>query len=90
MTVSERDGMSYIEVYDSGHESYRNFPALYYALEWDHSATGCYYAGDSQGGPERSHNPINSVIEGHYSQYTMDELFDTEFLYGRFDDDSAC
>ena len=45
--------------------------------------------GNSQGGPERSRNPMNSVIEGSYSQYIVDGLFDTEFEYERFDE-NAC
>ena len=89
ITVSEKDGVSNVQVYYRGYKSYRNFAAVFLPLVWDHSATGCYYAGDSQGGPERNNNPVNSVIEGHYSQYIMDGLFDTEFLYNRFDD-SAC
>ena len=78
--------MSYIEVYEPGHKSYRNFPVFFYNLVWDQSADGCYYAGDSQGGPERSRDPINSVIEGDYTQYITDGLFDTEFTYNHFDD----
>ena len=87
--MSEADGVPRVQVYEAGHESYRNFPAIFYPLVWDRSATGCYYAGDSQGGPETSRNPINSVIEGHYSHYTMDGLFDTEFRYGQFEDSSC-
>ena len=89
ITVSETDGVPNVQLYNTGHESYRKFTAIFLPLVWDRSATSCYYAGDSQGGPERSRNPVNSVIEGHYSQYIMEGLFDTEFLYNRFDD-SAC
>ena len=84
--MSESDGTSHIiEVYEPGHESYRIFPAIFYPLVWDRSYNGCYYAGDSQGGPEISRNPMNSVIEGHYTQYSLDGPFDTEYLYSQFD-----
>ena len=72
-----------------GHSSYRHFPALFYHLVWDLSEDGCYYVGNSQGGSERSHDPINSVTEGSYPQYIVDGLFDTEFAYERFEE-SAC
>ena len=71
---SETNGLYYVQIYEPCHESYRNFPAFFYDLTYD----GCYYAGDSQGGPERSRDP---VIEGDYTQYAMDGLFDTEFTY---------
>ena len=45
--------------------------------------------GNGQGGPKKTHNPINSVIEGSYSQYIVDELFDTQFVYEQFDE-SIC
>ena len=78
-----------IQLYQPGHPSYRHFPALFYHLVWDLSDDGCYYVGNSQGGPERSRDPMNSVIEGSYSQYIVDGLFDTEFEYERFDE-NAC
>ena len=85
----DSDGSPDIELYQPGHSSYRNFPALFYHLVWDLSEDGCYYVGNSQGGPERSRDPINSVIEGSYPQYIVDGLFDTEFAYERFEE-SAC
>lgn len=90
ITVTDVAGTPYIELYDEGHDRHRIFPAFFYDLVWDHSYDGCYYAGNSQGGPERSRDPINSVIEGTYSNYIMDGLFDTEFEYDRFDEVTAC
>ena len=78
-----------VELYQPGHENYRHFPGLFYDLVWDRSDRGCYYVGNSQGGPELSRDPINSVIEGSYSQYIVDGLFDTEFVYEEFDE-SVC
>ncbi|CAI8024285.1 hypothetical protein GBAR_LOCUS14114 [Geodia barretti] len=85
----DSDSSPDIELYQPGHPSYRHFPALFYHLVWDLSDDGCYYVGNSQGGPEGSRDPINSVIEGSYSQYIVDGLFDTEFEYERFDE-NAC
>ena len=85
--VSSVNGESYIEIYDPSHDKYRRFPAEFYVLVWDRSYGNCYYAGNSQGGPERGHNPVESVIEGVYTQYTTDGLFETDFQYKQFDDD---
>ena len=86
ISVGETNDQSYVQIYEPGHESYRNFPAFFYDLVWDHSDDGCYYAEDSQGGPERSRDLTHSVIKGDYTQYVMDGLFDTGFTYNRFDD----
>ena len=83
------DGSPDIELYDPTHPSYRHFPAFFYQLVWDLSEDGFYYVGNGQGGPEKTHDPINSVIEGSYSQYIVDGLFDTQFVYEQFDE-SVC
>ena len=85
----DADGSPDIELYDPTHPSYRHFPAFFYQLVWDLSEDGCYYVGNGQGGPEKTHDPINSVIEGSYSQYIVDGLFDTQFVYEQFDE-SVC
>ena len=90
IAVTDVEGSPHIHLYELGHESYRIFPAVFYDLVWDLSDDGCYYAGNSQGGPERTRDPINSVIEGSYSQYVMDGLFDTEYMYDRFEENTAC
>lgn len=77
---------TYIEMYAPGHAKYRLIPAVFNDLVWDHSNDGCYYVGDSQGGPEKSRDSIQSVIEGDYTQYVTNELFNTSFRYKRFDD----
>ena len=82
----DSDGSPDIELYQPDHSSYRHFPTFFYHLVWDLSEDGCYYVGNSQGGPERSRDPINSVIEGTYPQYIVDGLFDTEFVYEQFDE----
>ena len=46
----------------------------------------CYYVGNAQGGPENSHDPLESVIEGDQSQYVTSSLFDPSFEYSQFED----
>ena len=89
VTVSTGEGNQYIELYDTQHEKYRRFPYYEYRLTWDHSENTCYYVGNRQGGPEGSHSPVESVIEGKYSQYNTGSLFGTEFEYEVFDE-STC
>jgi len=88
VTVIPDTNEAYIEIYEMGDVNYRRFPALPYHLTWDHTPKTCYYAGNSQGGPERSHNPSESVIQGSYRQYETSGLFSTQFSdYSQFDDD---
>ncbi|CAI8024290.1 hypothetical protein GBAR_LOCUS14117 [Geodia barretti] len=47
----DSDSSPDIQLYQPGHPSYRHFPALFYPLVWDLSDDGCYYVGNSQGGP---------------------------------------
>ena len=76
-------------LYDPTHEKYRRFPFFEYGLTWDHSKTPCFYVGNKQGGPENSHSPVESAIEGDYTEYDTGSLFGTEFAYGVFDN-SVC
>ena len=78
-----------IQVNKLGEDNYRRFHALKYSLTWDRTEKECYYVGNFQGGPEFTHNPIESVIQGTYSEYMTSGLFDTSFKYQIFDD-SVC
>ena len=42
--------------------------------------------GDSQGAPEMSSDPTQSVIEGRLAQYETSSLFGVLFFYSRFDE----
>ena len=68
---------------------YHLIPAFKYNLTWDYEIKTCYYVGNNQGGPERSHNPVESVIEGVFTQYKTTSLFDTSFDFSVFDE-SQC
>ena len=82
ITITEGD----VEIYSPGADNYRRIPAFEYSLTWDHTRKSCYYVGNSQGGPELSHNQTESVIQGYQSQYQTDGLFETSFIYEMFDE----
>ena len=44
---------------------------------WGSQQTPCLYAGDRQGGP---------VIQGKYSDYEVNGLFGTQYLFSKFDE----
>lgn len=67
--------------------AYRHIPARKYTMMWDHHHKTCYYVGNSQGGPEKSRNSLESVIEGSYKDYETEGLFDTAFKYGKFNNE---
>ena len=48
----------------------------------------CYYAGNAQGGPVREFEqaPADSVIQGKYSDYEVENILATEFTYSTFDE----
>ena len=76
----------YVLIHTPDDPRYRSVPAFKYSVTWDHTPMTCYYVGNSQGGPEDSHNPTESVIEGDQSQYVTSSLFATEFEYNQFED----
>ena len=69
----------------------RQFIAELYERAWDNSRTPCLYAGTSQGGaaPDYGTTYVDSVIEGSYQNYKVQERFSTDFTYKMFDD-SRC
>ena len=84
INVVDIDGKPYIEI-----EGYRLVPAFEYDLTWDHSTKTCYYVGNKQGGPEKTQDPTESVIEGRVIDYKTGSLFGIEFEYTKFDN-SIC
>ena len=45
----------------------------------------CYYVGNSEGGKSGELNDNQSVIEGKYSDYEMNGLFEYNFIYSQFE-----
>ena len=63
----------------------RQFVGFTYDVTWDFTNTPCIYAGNQQGGIDGNFlGSSDSVIEGHYTQYIVDSLFDTEFNFTQF------
>ncbi len=52
---------------------------------WDGSNEACIYVGNGQGGPSGEKALLGSVIEGSYTDYITDSLFDTTFEYDRLE-----
>ena len=89
ITAVEQDGQLFVVLFNSTSLQYRRIPAELAPLTWDHTQAPCYYMGDSQGGPELSHDPTESVIEGSLAQYETSSLFGATFFYSKFDE-SLC
>ena len=70
--------------------SLRSFLASYHSIVWDGSTKPCLYAGSSQGGSITNVEPNDSVIEGNYPEYEVDELFGSSFKYNRLTTNEAC
>ena len=82
-------GENFVILFNSTSPQYRRIPAELESLTWDHTLAPCYYVGDSQGGPESSNDPRESVIEGSVAWYETSSLFGTAFFYSKFDE-SQC
>ena len=68
----------------------REFIGSLYPLTWDYTETPCLYAGNQQGGYAIEFEDFSdSVIEGYFWQYTVDNLFGTEFAFSQFNN-SQC
>ena len=65
----------------------RNFLAERFGRTWTNDPGPCFYAGNGQGGPYGGVGPDDSVIQGRYTDYQVDGLFATEFIYQEFEDD---
>ena len=63
----------------------RTFIANYGKRDWL-DGRPCLYAGNSNGGPVAEVKGSGSVIEGRYSNYEVDGLFDTDFQFSKYND----
>ena len=79
-------GQVFVDVNSPSADNHRHIPARKYSMTWDHHHKTCYYAGNSQGGPEASRDPEESVIEGVFTDYETRGLFDTGFKFEKFKD----
>lgn len=69
----------------------RQFLAFLSPYAWDFSHQTCLYAGDSNAGASYElESPNDSVIEGYFTDYIMDDAFDTSYQFSEFDESSVC
>lgn len=95
MTVEEHkgefDGVQRDDDYliTVGAQTPRKFVGIKLEKTWRFSNGTCYYVGNTQGGRLSSEEAFgDSVIEGEYTDYIVDSLFDTQYIpFGQFDED---
>ena len=76
----------YIVTVDPPDSRSRRFLSLRFTRVWDNSPRVCFYAGSGQGGrsgmlPEAD----DSVIEGNYREYLVEDLYAHVFTYAEFE-----
>ena len=49
----------------------------------------CFYTGNSQGEKSVEYGDHESVIMGKFTDYIVDGLFETKFIYSQFDEDQC-
>ena len=67
----------------------RHVPVWLENSSWDErkTHTPCIYGGDSQGGHlYEVKSPSDSLIEGTYTDYIVDNLFSTNYLFSKFNE----
>ena len=57
----------------------RSFVGLKMDMTWEFERRTCYYVGNTQGGTLAELEDSSSVIEGIYTDYKVDSLFETNF-----------
>lgn len=63
----------------------RQFVGQLYSKIWQQEDKPCLYVGDSQGGADISNGgPVDSIIEGHYTDYMTNEPFDVNLKFSQF------
>ena len=59
----------------------RSFLGDMYHRTWDNTEENCLYVGNGQGGHDGHRELRGSVIEGRYTDYIMEGIFDTNFKF---------
>ena len=69
----------------------RSFLAEGYAHTWENRTVVYLYAGNAQAGWSGEVDALRDpVIQGRYRDYIVDGLFETDFLYDKFDESGNC
>ena len=82
---------AYIVELQPPNKAARRFLGFLSDRAWDFTSENCIYVGDSNAGSTYEVGSANDpVIEGHYTQYIMDNQFDTTYIYSEFEESSVC
>ena len=87
MSAESLDGSSrdYKVVVSHPDSPTRSFPALLWHLTWERERRPCLYAGSNNAGRTSSAEGLSdTLIEGRYKDYIVQEAFDTQYKYSRF------
>ena len=65
----------------------RSFIGQSHHMTWEFEQRPCLYVGDSQAGPlGEDVVPNDSVIEGTYSDYEVDSMFSSDYMFSHFEE----
>lgn len=68
----------------------RHVPAWLSEVTWQFDSTPCLYAGNAEGGRVYEViSPNDPLIEGVLQQYSVSGMFETNFPYEQFDENSC-
>lgn len=81
-----------IVTYRPGSDNSRQFVSLLEPRSWDRTKQPCLYSGNRQGGPigDIDSDPNDSVIEGTYTDYIVNGLFESGCIYCSMFDNDQC
>ena len=69
----------------------RSFLAENYVRSWENRPGPCLYAGNAQAGWSGEVDALRDpVIQGRYRDYIVDDLFESDFTYNKFDEMGNC
>ena len=65
----------------------RSFVGIKGGMTWEFENRPCLYVGNSQGGPiDEVVGPNDSVIDGEYTDYEVNDMFATTYQYTKFEE----
>ena len=88
--IFNQDDLYVVTVAPEDGSPLRSFLAQQYFPTWDNRPGPCLYAGNAQGGWSGEVNGLNNpVIQESYKDYIVNGLFETDFTYSRFEEQSC-
>ena len=88
--ILNQDELYVVTVAPADGSPLRSFLAEQHFSAWENRPGPCLYAGNAQGGWSGEVNGLNNpVIQGSYKDYIVNGLFETDFTYSRFEEQSC-